>query len=379
MIGCFPGDSQLGFWGIDNIDPIVNLIGPGTGTEDSDGIVDFTYIVTDANQINNCSLYLDGILEATDTSITKSVNQQIKITNIKQSDSIKWHISCWDNFQNQGNSSFFYLDTKEGGGSPLGGGGSITNKLFAKSLGIENIDIPLCNLTYYYLLKHGQSNNYYFINDINKEYFELTDERAIWTTTKTYLDNWQPLCSDNINRTLDPILVCNKIYYFIVDKGYKYTNEDLFELEKEIKEDLEISPYLLDYYLYNHDELCYETGYSDKLPRKPLKTLTIAKKGTLFDKDSINECNETIGINFFDWSIPFIEIHLNNLYCNQLDSWRWIFKLEQKTENGLIKNYSITGIKIWFIMLILTIMLMIYLLVLNKKTNIIKKRIKELF
>ena len=136
------GDKQLFFIGKDFIEPIVTLISPGDLTEDTDGIVDFNYNVTDANSILNCSLYLDNVLEDTDTDITKGITQTFQVRNIRESNEIRWFVSCFDKFNNKGNSTTWRLDTKLGAsgyGGGGGGGGNYSNKTLV--IGLEEIEI----------------------------------------------------------------------------------------------------------------------------------------------------------------------------------------------------------------------------------------------
>jgi len=121
------GDNQNSFFGnvpfsVDTSPPIITLISPLSGSEDTDGIVNFEYSVSDSSSISSCSLYLDEKIEDIDLTITKNTPQTFTIINIKQSDLLLWLVSCSDSSNNIANSSTYYLDTHLGGsGTPAGG------------------------------------------------------------------------------------------------------------------------------------------------------------------------------------------------------------------------------------------------------------------
>ena len=75
--------------------------------------VNFTYNVTDTNVVKNCSLWLSNantpktlLKNATDITITKTINQTFNVTNFKGGQ-YNWKVQCTDNFNNKGNSSRF--------------------------------------------------------------------------------------------------------------------------------------------------------------------------------------------------------------------------------------------------------------------------------
>lgn len=145
-------------------DPIVLLVGPINGGEDTDTIVDFYYLVSDSvaytNSISNCSLYLDYVLEDTSFNVQKGEEQNFRVRNILQSDNMEWYVTCADIFNNIGNSSVYSLDTKLGGGHAIGGGGGVYSFInetiddFYNLLGVSNISIiseeePAAQIFYY--------------------------------------------------------------------------------------------------------------------------------------------------------------------------------------------------------------------------------------
>ena len=98
-------------FGVDTTSPVVTLISPTNAGSDTDGTVIFVYNVTDANTIQNCSLYLDGVINQTNSTITRNINQNFSITSMVQSDSLQWRVNCLDLVNRTTNSSTYTLDT----------------------------------------------------------------------------------------------------------------------------------------------------------------------------------------------------------------------------------------------------------------------------
>ncbi|MCK4589625.1 MAG: DNRLRE domain-containing protein [Nanoarchaeota archaeon] len=94
----------------DSKNPVVQLISPPNGSTDSDGIILFTYNVTDKNPINHCDLYVDGALLQTDNSITKGVNQTFNQS--FANGNYSWYVNCTDNPGNVGMSEVWFFDVK---------------------------------------------------------------------------------------------------------------------------------------------------------------------------------------------------------------------------------------------------------------------------
>jgi hypothetical protein len=113
---------------LDTTGSSVTLVSPEDGTEDSDGVVNFIFNVSDVNTINNCSLYSQFGRYSTKSDIIKGLNTievvSINSLNILYMEDLQWKISCTDNFNNIGNSRIRHLDTiPPYTGSPGGAGG----------------------------------------------------------------------------------------------------------------------------------------------------------------------------------------------------------------------------------------------------------------
>ena len=142
----------------DNTSPTITLVTPEQGSQDFDGVVKFTYIPSDANTINNCSLiYNTGYgtkVYTTDTSISNGTSNIIEVVGISDnhplySNDLKWSINCTDSFNNIGSSEIRSLDTKEGIISSGGGtGGGTPEKEKEDSINISELDPKYINILY---------------------------------------------------------------------------------------------------------------------------------------------------------------------------------------------------------------------------------------
>lgn len=109
------GGSNLTFPRIDlvravnyeTLQPVITLISPANYTKViPPGNVNFTYNVTDHHEILNCDLYINNVLNQTDTTVQLSTTETFSLSNLA-SGSYTWQVKCWDNatFSNQGSSS----------------------------------------------------------------------------------------------------------------------------------------------------------------------------------------------------------------------------------------------------------------------------------
>jgi subtilisin family serine protease len=76
--------------------PVVNLETPLDAATENEGVITFEYNTADTqHNIKNCSLYIDGSLDQTDTSVTESVTQSF-IKSLTPA-SYNWEVKCYDN------------------------------------------------------------------------------------------------------------------------------------------------------------------------------------------------------------------------------------------------------------------------------------------
>lgn len=110
---------------IDATNPVVNLISPLDGTNETDNDITFRYNVTDF-WIDNCTLYLDNNDVQNDPSITTDTTLSFNENGLSNGDH-SWFVSCIDSGNLEGNSSAFNFNvnvTSSDGGGSGGSGGS---------------------------------------------------------------------------------------------------------------------------------------------------------------------------------------------------------------------------------------------------------------
>ena len=92
---------------IDRTPPRIYLEGPENMTQDVDGIVVFSYNVSDELvDVANCSIIINGTINSTNTSITENVTQEFSIN--LANGTYSWYINCTDSASNT-NSSIEYM------------------------------------------------------------------------------------------------------------------------------------------------------------------------------------------------------------------------------------------------------------------------------
>lgn len=262
----FP-DEQLIFSGGVLSSPVVTLLYPLNGGEDSDLVVEFGYSVNSLLSITNCSLYLDGDFIDSNTNVTVDTSYQFTIHLAPKyvKNDLNWYISCFDSIGNEGVSDTYLVDTLVGSGT-FGGGGSGGPFIGGFGLGVQNISLGLCELAY----DSADNSDYSRISDIQSGFKVITNQSTTYTQVKFYIDNWQGLCSDLINKSLKSEFVCNQIYENIKTDDLSIDNVEFDNLLVNIRKVLPISSYLLNYYINNYESSCSQF---------PNKTLTIAGEG----------------------------------------------------------------------------------------------------
>lgn len=83
---------------IDTHDPDVNLRSPEDEYNTTSKTISFKYNVTDNFGVKNCSLYIDGDLNQTDTSIANGTEQSFSAT--FSNESYEWTVECYDYAEN---------------------------------------------------------------------------------------------------------------------------------------------------------------------------------------------------------------------------------------------------------------------------------------
>jgi hypothetical protein len=102
-------NSSSVYFTIDTISPAIYLIEPLNNSmwNSSSNMVNFTYNVSDADLISNCSLILNGIINQTNITITRDINQTFNLT--LANGNYNWSINCTDKLNNIGSSGDYNL------------------------------------------------------------------------------------------------------------------------------------------------------------------------------------------------------------------------------------------------------------------------------
>jgi hypothetical protein len=96
--------SQTWRFDSDTIGPAVTLNSPSASSYTNKNPLDLNFTATDSHTIVNCSLYLDGSLNQTITSVTSGIMTNFTFTNLNQGVH-NWNVSCYDSFGLRGNST----------------------------------------------------------------------------------------------------------------------------------------------------------------------------------------------------------------------------------------------------------------------------------
>ncbi|MBI5047115.1 hypothetical protein HZC07_05305, partial [Candidatus Micrarchaeota archaeon] len=90
---------------LDTTGPTVTLISPANTTSTTNTSLNFTFNATDAvSTFMNCSLYINNILNATNSSVSNATNTTFNLTGLSVG-SYNWTVGCTDNLNNGANSS----------------------------------------------------------------------------------------------------------------------------------------------------------------------------------------------------------------------------------------------------------------------------------
>ena len=94
---------------VDTTKPVVSLRTPlNNSIWTTSSSVNFIYNVTDTSAIDNCSLWINGVINGSvDTTITKDINQSF--TRTLNNATYVWNVNCTDSFNNIGHSSVYNL------------------------------------------------------------------------------------------------------------------------------------------------------------------------------------------------------------------------------------------------------------------------------
>jgi hypothetical protein len=124
---------------------------------------------------------------------------------------------------------------------------------------LDTIDSFLCNETYFYIQEHPEQPDYSGIYDLIDDIESRENITYSWTEIRDYIDHWQYYCSDALKRTLMEGYVCGELEDFLQEHE-TYSQIEIIGLRDELAPVIPLSIELLNFYLYNFDDLC-TTGF----------------------------------------------------------------------------------------------------------------------
>ncbi len=148
---------------LDTTAPVVNLVAPGNNTvESSTNTITFIYNVSKNNSIANCSLYLNNLLNSTNTTITKDTNQTFAQT--MSNGNYNWSVKCFDDAGLEGAGDVYNLsvDVSEGNYTPIYSkfNGSTTNFTQYNETEIQAVSDAILEITAYGKIKFLEAVNF---------------------------------------------------------------------------------------------------------------------------------------------------------------------------------------------------------------------------
>lgn len=183
--------------------------------------------------------------------------------------------------------------------------------------------------------------------------------------------------AENTNETN----ICEYSYYFIIGhlqtgNVFSYSISDLDGLKTDLLNEKSIdvgNVSELKPYVENYTEICGTETPDLVLP--PI-IFDVGKIEILQDNEFICDSyiNKTfMGFYDMDWSIPFFKIHKGIINCGATQFWKWFLNYEKTGKY----DYSVTGIKLWWIILSFLISIIVIYYRINHKINEVIARESE--
>ncbi len=143
---------------VDNTKPTIRLITPGNNTYSTNATVIFNYETNDLNEITNCSLFINGSVNASSTSISQGMTQSFNTTLAELS--YRWTLNCSDESGNTGtNSSEFLITIDTTTPTIVYAGGTENNAtIFSRNWIFVNVtitDLNFNNVSFYLYYANG--------------------------------------------------------------------------------------------------------------------------------------------------------------------------------------------------------------------------------
>jgi len=167
---------------------------------------------------------------------------------------------------------------------------------------------------------------------------------------------------------------CEYSYYFIIGhlqtgNILDYQESDLLALSNSLmsERNIDVGNYTnLKPYIENYTNFCGTETPDLVLPAIiiDIKTINLPTEQEEFFCNSY--INKTfLGFYDLDWSFPLPAIHKGEINCGATQFFKWFFNYEKTGKF----DYSLTGIKLWWIFLIIIISLIVVYYKINRKIN----------
>ena len=154
--------------------------------------------------------------------------------------------------------------------------------------------------------------------------------------------------------------VCNEAFYFLVESEGNYLQEDVGSVLQSLN-------------LTNEEKLLFLDNYTSECEALVGKSLPYEKVRELGPDSQYPVCNTGLELTplgyKMDLSLPSPDVFLRERTCSQVEKLRWIFRLESNHRN----LYSITGVKVWFILATIVTLYLTKFLFSNLRINKIIK------
>jgi hypothetical protein len=175
--------------------PIVSLVLPVNNSKES-GLeaINFTYNVTDVAPISNCSLIIDGVVNLTNLSITKDVDQIF--TQTLADGDYDWNVNCTDVANNVGASEIFNVSVSTDYEYPIFSNYWDNNaSLTGSGIGLFNVTINLTNGTVF-LAIDGVN---YTATNLTSDVYNVSVNFISFGTLDYYWGSWGNGTNENYN------------------------------------------------------------------------------------------------------------------------------------------------------------------------------------
>jgi len=177
---------------VDILNPVITLITPSNNSRTIGTNTELRYNVTDDSTILNCSLYVDGTLNQTDSTITKNTPQSFFLTT-QEGSSYLWNITCRDYYNNSNESEIRNFSVNTPPTAPVLVSPSNTSYVGGSTTLIDwnaSSDTDGDSLDYYIWYSQSASPSYLSYTANTQEYVDSSSTGTYYWYVKAY-DNYE--------------------------------------------------------------------------------------------------------------------------------------------------------------------------------------------